>query len=113
MILSISSESSVRLTRNNGQRHHNIAVRQKQIARRNIAVRDKGLDCLLAGTDTPETWQCVQRRCWGRRTTFRAPPRWNISQFSMLKGSFHYTHQSELDSRSDNSSFLRRIFGCA
>jgi len=28
----------------NRQRHHDIAVRQQQIARRNIAVRDEGLD---------------------------------------------------------------------
>jgi hypothetical protein len=35
----------------NRQRHHDIAVRQQQIARRNIAVRDEGLDCLLAGAD--------------------------------------------------------------
>jgi hypothetical protein len=33
----------------NRQRHHDIAVRQQQMTRRNIAVRDEGLDCLLAG----------------------------------------------------------------
>jgi hypothetical protein len=55
---------------------------------------------------------------WGGEQTLELRRVEAFSQFSMLKGSFHYAHyQSELDSRSDNSSFFlyrkRRIFGCA